>query len=60
MAELLRKRPVIAGKISEIIAKYRKSTREVKERLAYSEQEEDSGNLTAQLLGRIKHFFGID
>jgi len=60
MAELLQNRPVIAGKISEIIAKYRKSTQEVKEKLAYSEQEEDSGNLTAQLLGKIKHFFGID
>lgn len=60
MAELLQNRPVIAGKISEIIAKYRKSTQEVKEKLAFSEQEEDSGNLTAQLLGKIKHFFGID
>jgi branched-chain amino acid transport system substrate-binding protein len=60
MAELLQNRPVIAGKISEIIAKYRKSTQEVKEKLANSEHDEDSGHLTAQLLGKIKHFFGID
>jgi CRP-like cAMP-binding protein len=58
-AELLKNRPEIAAKISEIITRHQQTTLKARERLISEVQENEMENRTTQLLGKIKNFFGI-